>query len=310
MSYTPPTLKEISNEYASLLGFESKINDVSGCSFGPEFNLLNTIYDVVRDIMVAGRFEFLQYKDESIVLTDGTREYTWPSNIDYNSISKIFLLFNRTPAAANAYFTRELTFMPYDPFHSAFMDNYNESKAIPIYWTSYIQKLFLHPTPDNNGGTTVFSGSGLNDLSAGGSYLGSYTYLVKISTASTTDKFQWSNDGGVTWSAEISITGAAQTLELGGTVTFTATTGHNLGDYWNISFALGYSLRVHCKQLYDRASFVNATTFNIPLQHYQLIKYGVMARLDMNSRGYWISEFDKGMLNLRFAVKPKKIQTF
>ncbi|HQB65735.1 MAG TPA: hypothetical protein PK616_07580, partial [Fibrobacteraceae bacterium] len=78
---------------------------------------------------------------------------------------------------------------------------------------------------------------GLNDLTAGGAYedgLVAATYVVTVSTAAATDKFTWSKNGG-TASAEIEMTGAAQELEKGVTVTFAATTGHTEGDYWTIN---------------------------------------------------------------------------
>jgi hypothetical protein len=90
-------------------------------------------------------------------------------------------------------------------------------------------------------GTPVFSGSGLDDMSAAGtySYGGHERFEVKISTAAATDKFRWrftaTKSGGTkiaTWSAEVSITGSAQTLQDGVTITFVATTGHTADDTW------------------------------------------------------------------------------
>ena len=80
-----------------------------------------------------------------------------------------------------------------------------------------------------------FFGSGLDDISITGTYSGGLTkeYVVKISVVGVTDSFQWSNDGGQTFSANVLITGGAQLLELGISVTFTATTGHTLNDYWS-----------------------------------------------------------------------------
>lgn len=77
-----------------------------------------------------------------------------------------------------------------------------------------------------------FQGAGLNDAVWGGTPLLGHVYTVKISTAAATDKFQWRKDGGA-WSAEISMTGAAQALADGVTITFAATTGHTLADLWN-----------------------------------------------------------------------------
>jgi len=84
--------------------------------------------------------------------------------------------------------------------------------------------------------TPVFTGSGLNDLTKGGSYSLTTTdtsYVVEIDSSGTPDTFKWSDDGGVTWDATgVAITGSAQTLNNGVTITFGATTGHTVGDRW------------------------------------------------------------------------------
>lgn len=56
-------------------------------------------------------------------------------------------------------------------------------------------------------------------------------YELKCSTAAATDKFMWRKNGGA-WSAEVTVTGAAQTLSDGVTVTFSATTGQVANDSW------------------------------------------------------------------------------
>ncbi len=87
-------------------------------------------------------------------------------------------------------------------------------------------------------GSTTFTGTGLNDATYGGTYSGTVnrTYRVEIDATGTPDTFRWSEDGGSTWKASgVSITGSAQTLSYGVTVTFTNTTGHTVGDYWEVS---------------------------------------------------------------------------
>jgi len=67
--------------------------------------------------------------------------------------------------------------------------------------------------------TTATSGSGNDDLT------------IDISTLA--DSFKWSNDGGVTYEAElIQMTAGAQALEEGATITFAAVVGHTTGDKW------------------------------------------------------------------------------
>jgi len=85
----------------------------------------------------------------------------------------------------------------------------------------------------------AFIGRGLDDLTADvDDYTGSnpLIYRVQIDATGTPDTFKWSDDGGATWNATgVAITGAAQTLNNGVTITFAATTGHTLNDYWDIA---------------------------------------------------------------------------
>jgi hypothetical protein len=86
----------------------------------------------------------------------------------------------------------------------------------------------------NTVGAVTLVGSGLDDITVGDTYTGTVEkeYRFKITTASTTDKFKWSNDGGVTWSSEISCSATAIVIEVGITVLWAATTSHTLNDYW------------------------------------------------------------------------------
>ena len=94
-------------------------------------------------------------------------------------------------------------------------------------------------------GTDAFSGTGLNDITAAGTYTGSgiTTFQVEIDLAAATDKFKWTRNGGVSWTSGVAMTGAAQTLALGVTVTFAATTGHTLADKWEFT-AKGSPIRL------------------------------------------------------------------
>lgn len=81
-------------------------------------------------------------------------------------------------------------------------------------------------------------GAGLNDLTSGGTFTGLLTrkVVVEIDAADTPDTFKWSKDGGKTWDVStVAITGSAQTLTEGITITFGATTGHTLGDKWQFT---------------------------------------------------------------------------
>lgn len=79
--------------------------------------------------------------------------------------------------------------------------------------------------------------TGLEDLSASGTYTGTEPacFTVQItSSAASPDEFKWSKNGGAL-SAATSITGAAQSLSDGVSITFTATDGHTLNDTWVIT---------------------------------------------------------------------------
>ena len=87
-------------------------------------------------------------------------------------------------------------------------------------------------------GTTTATVSGLDDITFGGNYNSTdvRTYRVKVDAAAATDTFTWSEDGGATWGATgVGMTGAAQDLNKGIQVTFAATTGHTLNDYWEVT---------------------------------------------------------------------------
>lgn len=89
--------------------------------------------------------------------------------------------------------------------------------------------------------TAVFTGSGLDDGTAGGTYTGTVvaTYTVIIDGTGTPDTFKWQKDSG-SFTETVAITGAAQTLSDGVTITFGATTGHTLTDQWVIT-AVSYT---------------------------------------------------------------------
>lgn len=77
------------------------------------------------------------------------------------------------------------------------------------------------------------SGGGTSTLAAAGTYSGTGTgfYEVKCTTSGTPDKFRWRKNFG-TWSAEVEVTGSAQTLSNGVTVTFDSTANSAVGDRW------------------------------------------------------------------------------
>ena len=90
---------------------------------------------------------------------------------------------------------------------------------------------------------TYFKGAGLDDCTSGGTFSGgsNIDYVVEIDGTGTPDTFKWSDDDGSTWDVStVNITGAAQTLNNGVTITFAATTGHTSGDRWSFTAIKGY----------------------------------------------------------------------
>ena len=85
-----------------------------------------------------------------------------------------------------------------------------------------------------------FTGSGLDDLSVDRTNFDqdAQEYEVEIDTEGTPDTFKWrQRDFTGSWggyTTGVSITGSPQTLANGITITFGATTGHTLGDKWNL----------------------------------------------------------------------------
>ena len=85
-------------------------------------------------------------------------------------------------------------------------------------------------------GAVNFSGSGLNDCTSGGNYsdVNSSTFTIVIDGVSTVNTFKWKKGSG-SYTNGVSITGTAQTLSDGVTITFGATGGHTLADQWTIA---------------------------------------------------------------------------
>lgn len=99
---------------------------------------------------------------------------------------------------------------------------------------------FIRCRADSGPGTVVFTGTGLNDMTASGLYTGSAdaTIRVEIQSNGTPDKFRWAKDydpGAPVWNtSNVNITGLDQTevAAEGISVKFAATTGHTIGTYW------------------------------------------------------------------------------
>jgi len=88
---------------------------------------------------------------------------------------------------------------------------------------------------------TTFTGTGLNDASFNGVYLGytTTTFCAIITGTGAPNQFKWGtnvacDNGGL----GINITSSAINLNLGVTINFNATVGHTLGDKWSGTFVV------------------------------------------------------------------------
>ena len=85
-------------------------------------------------------------------------------------------------------------------------------------------------------GPVTFGGVGLNDLTLGGNFTTPFTQslYIKITAVGVPDKFGWSINNGASWigtSGSI-VAGPTALGQTGVIVTFAATTGHTINDYW------------------------------------------------------------------------------
>jgi len=93
-------------------------------------------------------------------------------------------------------------------------------------------------------GEATFTGAGLDDMSSGGTYIGTTAknYRVEIDTvgtAPTPDTFRWSDNDGTTWNAEnVQITELDQQLNDGVTIKFIHDNGHTIHDYWKFDVSV------------------------------------------------------------------------
>lgn len=85
-------------------------------------------------------------------------------------------------------------------------------------------------------GAEQFNGVGLDDCTIEGNYNGTWddTFRVRIDGTGTPDTFEWSIDGGSTWEeTDVNCSTSPYLCQDGIYVSFGATTGHTLDDYWD-----------------------------------------------------------------------------
>ncbi len=106
----------------------------------------------------------------------------------------------------------------------------NGSANVPK-WIGYVEYALFNGFTENDyfiftGGTDDMTGdfSGLTDV-------GNVFFEIEITASGTPDVFRWRKNGGA-WTSGVNITGSAQTLSDGVTITFGGTNTHAPGDKW------------------------------------------------------------------------------
>jgi len=101
----------------------------------------------------------------------------------------------------------------------------------PLYGTT--NRLSIQGAHQIDTPSPIEGNTGLNDITSGGTYTNqaSLIYQIEIDSIGTPDTFKWTINGGSTYEATgVAITGSAQALNHGVTITFTNTTGHTIND--------------------------------------------------------------------------------
>jgi len=149
-----------------------------------------------------------------------------------------------------------------------------------------------------------FIGSGLNDATSGGTFTGTTVasrcgFDIEIDGTGTPDTFKWRKHtppdtiGGYT--AGVAITGAAQTLSDGVTVTFGATTGHTSGDKWLFSTGTrmvhihlkGFEMQINAASTTKTAIHIFGKSHNLHAAATCIIKDVTCTRLDGGDERNW-----------------------
>ena len=99
-----------------------------------------------------------------------------------------------------------------------------------------------NPVKTGNIGTSAYTGSGLNDLTfsraAWSNAAYNQHYQIQITASGTPDVFEWRQQtfGGAygSYTTGVSIVAGAMSIADGLTITFAATTGHTVGNIWDI----------------------------------------------------------------------------
>ena len=108
-------------------------------------------------------------------------------------------------------------------------------------WNSEAARMrLLEETEQRIASPVHYAGSGLNDLTTGGTIDSGAenVYRIIIDSVGGTDTFAWKADDDLAYTLLVAITGAAQLLSEGLEITFGAVTGHTLRDEWHVDTKL------------------------------------------------------------------------
>jgi hypothetical protein len=190
-------------------------------AIGPEW-LGETVWVEIHDLTTG-----LSFTKDTSTNINGEASDSLDIDSELNSSSPTFVTFEFSGTAPQLA-TSTLYYMVLMTDHAASATQY-------IRWT---RDKSGYPTV----GSVTFTGSGLDDCISGGKYTGTgdIDYRVQIDGTSP-DTFKYSINGGSTWySLTQSVMVSPVTLLYGATVTFGATLGHTIGDYWDFT-AIGSS---------------------------------------------------------------------
>lgn len=187
--------------------------------------------------------------DDAVVTEFFDANITFENNIDVNEIIPLGSDYPTHLLAGRRRISGDFGFFIPD---AAMLTKFWGDASGPVPWPAHAQLDFLWE------GTTIETlttpttaikegGVGTSTLTPSGTYSGAGRafYEVKVTSSGTPDKFRWRKNWGA-WSAEVEVTGGAQTLSDAIAVTFSSTSLSAVGDRW--SFVVGtvpYRLDVH-----------------------------------------------------------------
>lgn len=209
-AYNYATYYNAGGDFCQILALESKIRRKVGSGSWTDIHTwANTLLHPITPVMVQGKIFYVHERDSRMVHTDGN---------DYQiGITLPATLPTLTASAGGAFVAGTYRYAVGYERGGNYGCGSNPLKALV--------------------GAVAFTGAGLNDCVSGGTYTGTgnKTVRVQIQANGTPDTIEYSMDGGATWtSTGIPITSTVY-LSYGITLTFAATIGHTIGNYWEFT---------------------------------------------------------------------------